>query len=67
MIEGEAHTVEINVTELKALIAAAEAAESAADGAGPAGDGSTGRPTAECATSGSAVSRTRAPAPRPAG
>ena len=28
VIEGEAHTVEINVTELKALIAAAEAAES---------------------------------------
>lgn len=27
VIEGEAHTVEINVTELKALIAAAEAAE----------------------------------------
>jgi hypothetical protein len=32
VIEGEAHTVEINVTELKALIAAAEAAE-AGDGA----------------------------------
>jgi hypothetical protein len=29
VIEGEAHTVEINVTELKALIAAAEAAEAA--------------------------------------
>jgi hypothetical protein len=29
VIEGEAHTVEINVTELKALIAAAEAAEPA--------------------------------------
>jgi hypothetical protein len=30
VIEGEAHTVEINVAELKALIAAAEAAEAAA-------------------------------------
>jgi hypothetical protein len=29
VIEGEAHTVEINVSELKALIAAAEAAEAA--------------------------------------
>jgi hypothetical protein len=29
VIEGEAHTVEINVTELKALIAAAETAEAA--------------------------------------
>jgi hypothetical protein len=29
VIEGEAHTVEINVAELKALIAAAEAAEAA--------------------------------------
>lgn len=33
VIEGEAHTVEINVSELKALIAAAEAAE-AAEGTG---------------------------------
>jgi hypothetical protein len=43
VIEGEAHTVEINVSELKALIAVAEAAEAAeaADGAGPAADGST--------------------------
>ena len=31
MIEGEAHTVEINVGELKALIAAAEAADVPAD------------------------------------
>ncbi len=32
VIEGEAHTVEINVTELKALIAAAEAAEAPESG-----------------------------------
>jgi hypothetical protein len=31
VIEGEAHTIEIDVGELKALIAAAEASESAAD------------------------------------
>ncbi|MFZ1993005.1 MAG: hypothetical protein WAU75_02770, partial [Solirubrobacteraceae bacterium] len=34
VIEGEAHTVEINVTELKALIAAAEAWEGAEAGEG---------------------------------
>lgn len=34
VIEGEAHTVEINVSELKALIAAAEAAEAAEAGDG---------------------------------
>jgi hypothetical protein len=31
VIEGEAHTVEINVGELKALIAAAEAADAPPD------------------------------------
>ena len=31
MIDGEAHTVEINVGELKALIAAAEAGDAPAD------------------------------------
>jgi len=35
VIEGEAHTVEINVTELKALIAAAEAAEAGDVAAAP--------------------------------
>ena len=40
VIEGEAHTVEINVSELKALIAAAEAAEAAesAESIAPARD-----------------------------
>ncbi len=45
VIEGEAHTVEINVTELKALIAAAEAAEVAAaqEGEAPAAPEAAGR------------------------
>jgi hypothetical protein len=75
VIEGEAHTVEINVRELKALIAAAEAAEA---GESPA---AASDPGAAVATPGPATAREAdvrdirirrladdgAPAPRPAG
>jgi hypothetical protein len=44
VIEGEAHTVEINVTELKALIAAAEAAETGEAGSPPAAGGAPAAP-----------------------
>ena len=71
VIEGEAHTVEINVSELKALIAAAEAAEAAEPADAAAGDGpSTAGPAAESPVRDIRIRRLAdegARTPRPAG
>ncbi len=65
VIEGEAHTVEINVRELKALIAAAEAAETAEASESREAGGARSRRAQRppCATSGSAASPTRPTGP----